>query len=59
MEKVLCGTDKKICIDKCINNEGIWFDVGELDEIIKMGNFDKNNKIANLLENMFGKKKNK
>lgn len=57
MEKVLCGTDKKICIDKCINNDGIWFDVGELDEIIKMGSFDKNNKIVNLLEDMFGKKK--
>lgn len=57
MEKILCGTDMKISIDKCRNNEGIWFDTGELDEIIKMGSFDKNNKIVNLLEDMFGKKK--
>ena len=55
MEKVLCGTDNKIRIDKCRKNDGIWFDEGELREIIKMGSFDKNNKVLNLLKDMFGK----
>ncbi|MFH1577835.1 MAG: zf-TFIIB domain-containing protein [Candidatus Omnitrophota bacterium] len=55
MEKVLCGTDKKILIDKCRINDGIWFDVDELEEIIKMGYFDKNNRVLNLLKDMFGK----
>ncbi len=56
MEKVLCGTDKKILIDKCRRNDGIWFDTGELEEIIKMGRFGKDNRVLNLLKDMFGKK---
>ncbi len=56
MEKVLCGTDKKILIDKCRRNDGIWFDTGELEEIIKMGSFGKDNRVLNLLKDMFGKK---
>jgi len=56
MEKVLCRTDKKVRIDKCRRNDGIWFDEGELKEIIKMGGFDKNNRVLNLLKDMFGKK---
>jgi Zn-finger nucleic acid-binding protein len=57
MEKVLCGTGKKIRIDKCRRNEGIWFDLGELEEIIKMGSFDKGSRVLNLLQDMFGKKR--
>lgn len=56
MEKVLCGTDKEILIDKCRRNDGIWFDTGELEEIIKMGSFGKDNRVLNLLKDMFGKK---
>jgi len=57
MEKTLCGPDKKILIDKCLNNHGIWFDAGELNDIIKSGQtVDKDNKILELLEKMFGKK---
>lgn len=55
MEKVLCGTDKKILIDKCHSNDGIWFDADEFEEIIKMAYFDKNNRVLNLLKDMFGK----
>lgn len=53
MEKVLCGADKKVRIDKCRKNDGIWFDVGELAEIIKLGSFDKDNRVLSLLEDMF------
>ncbi len=55
MEKILCGTDKKILIDKCRKNDGIWFDAGELNEVIEMGSFDKDNKVLNLLKDMFYK----
>jgi len=57
MEKGLFGTDTKVRVDKCQRNDGIWFDAGELEEIIKMGSFDKNNKVLDLLKDMFGKKK--
>lgn len=53
MDKVLCGRDKKIVIDKCKDNHGLWFDRGELYEIVKMGSLEGNNNIVNMLENMF------
>jgi Zn-finger nucleic acid-binding protein len=56
MEKILCGMEKNVLIDKCINNDGLWFDKGELEQIIRMGSLDKENRILNLLEDMFGKK---
>ena len=28
MEKILCGETKRVCIDKCRRNDGIWFDTG-------------------------------
>ena len=55
MEKVSCGAEKKVLIDKCQANDGIWFDADELEEIIRMASFDKNNRVLNLLRDMFGK----
>ncbi len=56
MQKVLCGTDKKVLIDKCRRNDGLWFDAGELHQIIDTSSIDKNNKVLNLLKDMFGQK---
>lgn len=53
MVKVLCGVDKGVLIDKCRRNDGLWFDKGELEEMIKVGSFDKDNKVLALLEDMF------
>ena len=53
MRKVLCGADKRIRIDKCRKNDGLWFDKGELKEIIEKGYFDKDNRILGLLNDMF------
>ncbi|MBU1889834.1 MAG: zf-TFIIB domain-containing protein [Candidatus Omnitrophica bacterium] len=47
------GRDNKVLMDKCRQNDGIWFDLGELEQIIKMGSFDKGNKVLNLLKDMF------
>jgi Zn-finger nucleic acid-binding protein len=57
MEKVLCGMDKKILIDKCGASDGLWFDKGELEQIIRMGSLDKENRVLNLLEDMFRRSK--
>jgi len=56
MKKVNVGTSKKILIDKCKNDHGLWFDGGELAEIIKMGNLDRENRIITLLEGIFPNK---
>ena len=53
MKKVNVGSTKKILIDKCKNDHGLWFDGGELAEIIKMGNLDRENRIITLLEGIF------
>jgi hypothetical protein len=58
MQKVVCGTNKdgEILIDECPQKDGLWFDAGELEEIVKMGTFDKDRRVLELLNNMFGKK---
>ena len=57
MEKVLCGMDKKVLIDKCRKNDGIWFDRDELEEMIRMGSIDNDNRVLDLIRDIFGKKK--
>ncbi len=41
MEKVLCGKDENILIDRCIYHHGLWFDHGELEQLIESGGLDK------------------
>ncbi len=53
MQKISCGIDKKDLIDKCANNHGLWFDKGELAQIIRMGKLDKDDKIISMLKDMF------
>jgi len=56
MNKVFVGNDKKVLIDKCRKNHGLWFDKGELHEVVKLCNLDENNKIVHLLNEMFAYK---
>lgn len=56
MEKILVNGDQKIRIDKCKFNHGIWFDSGELEDILEMGSLGKDDKVLVLLKDMFGKK---
>ena len=56
MRKVNCGGDKKVLIDKCKKNHGLWFDKGELEEIIASGCVGKDARVLDLLKDMFGKK---
>ena len=51
MEKV--DAAENIVIDRCRKGHGIWFDQGELEEVIKAET--QNSKVLELLKDMFGK----
>jgi Zn-finger nucleic acid-binding protein len=55
MEKILVGKQKKILIDRCKNGHGLWFDKGELENVIEEGSFGGNNQVLELLKDIFGK----
>jgi len=55
MQKIIVGlSTPALLIDKCPKGDGLWFDKGELQNVLKTGSFDKDNKIAKLLTDMFG-----
>jgi Zn-finger nucleic acid-binding protein len=53
MSKVFVGEEKKILIDKCERNHGLWLDKGELEEVIELSTKNKEGKIIHLLKQMF------
>jgi Zn-finger nucleic acid-binding protein len=53
MNKVFVGDGKKVLVDKCKKDHGIWFDSGELHQVVELGSVDKNNKVVQLLNDMF------
>ena len=58
MEKIIVGSSKpKLLIDKCRKGDGLWFDKGELNNIFEKAQLDENNKIKDLLTDMFSHKK--
>ena len=57
MEKALFGEEQNVRIDKCRRNDGLWFDEGELEQVIAIKAGDKENRVLNLLKSMFGKDK--
>jgi Zn-finger nucleic acid-binding protein len=60
MNKVFIGEHKEVLVDKCRKDHGIWFDSGELHDVIRLGSIDEHNKVLGLLNDMFGYKlKNK
>lgn len=56
MMKVEVGTSQKILIDKCPKNHGLWFDNGELEKVLILGSAGKENKVIDLLREMFKNK---
>jgi Zn-finger nucleic acid-binding protein len=54
MVKMSCGDTGQICIDSCPRNDGIWFDKGELNGIIAMGDFPGDHRVYDLLREVFG-----
>ena len=56
MDKVLCGKEENILIDRCKLHHGLWFDKGELEQLLESGGLDKDDKILSLVKEMFGHK---
>ncbi len=55
MQKIVAGTSQpELLIDKCPKAHGLWFDKGELQEILDKAQLDHENKIQKLLADMFG-----
>ena len=55
MQKIIVGPSKPtLLIDKCRRGDGLWFDKGELHDIFNRAQLDKDNKIQELLADMFG-----
>ncbi len=54
MEKVLAGTEeKKILLDRCKRSHGLWFDKGELNEVLDNARLDEDHRIKQLLKEIF------
>ena len=55
MLKIVIGSSEPaLLIDKCQKGDGLWFDKGELQDIVDRAELDKDNKIQKLLADMFG-----
>lgn len=55
MQKIHAGSkDKPVIIDRCPKGHGLWFDRGELPQVLAKGSFDKERKVIKLLSQMFG-----
>jgi len=59
MQKIVVGlSTPPLLIDKCRKGDGLWFDKGELQDILSRAQLDKDSKIQKLLADMFGEKQN-
>jgi hypothetical protein len=54
MQKIIVSKAPALLIDKCTKGDGLWFDKGELGNIVDSAQLDKDNKIQQLLTEMFG-----
>jgi Zn-finger nucleic acid-binding protein len=55
MQKIIVSpSEPTLIIDKCSRGDGLWFDKGELQDIVNRADLDKDNKIRKLLSDMFG-----
>lgn len=50
MEKALCGDQDAVLLDRCPKGHGIWFDRGELRQVLTLG---ADGKVLGLLNEMF------
>ena len=55
MDKVLVGSEGKLpeLIDRCGHNHGLWFDRGELQNVLNLAHFDDAGRIKTLLGDLF------
>jgi Zn-finger nucleic acid-binding protein len=55
LNKVLYGPERQVLLDMCPRNDGIWFDDGELRDVISMGHFPNDNRVYEIINEIFGK----
>lgn len=56
MAKIVVGpAEPALLIDKCRRDHGLWFDRGELEDILDRGQLDAESRIQKLLADMFGR----
>ncbi|KPK75151.1 MAG: hypothetical protein AMJ79_12415 [Phycisphaerae bacterium SM23_30] len=55
MAKVLGGGTEKIRVDKCKRDHGLWFDGGELEAVLAQAGGETDNRVLDLLKDMFAK----
>ena len=53
LNKVMYGGGDKVMLDVCPRNDGLWFDRGELHDVIKMGDFPANHRVYELIKEVF------
>ena len=60
MKKVIIGGEKGVMIDACIRHDGLWFDGGEVADLIKIisarvkGKKETESEIMDFLKDVFG-----
>ena len=56
MAEVIVGrSEPPLLIDKCPHSDGLWFDKGELEDILAHAQLDRDNRIQRLLADVFSK----
>lgn len=53
MDKILCGAGEKIMLDSCPRRHGLWFDRGELEQILRIGGLAEGSRVVTLLKDLF------
>jgi Zn-finger nucleic acid-binding protein len=57
MAKIVVGSAPPILLlDKCRRGDGLWFDQGELQDVLQRGQLDSDSRIQTLLAEMFGRR---
>ncbi len=60
MAKVAVGrSDPPLVVDTCPRNDGLWFDRGELQDILTRADLDDGSRIQRLLADIFGSDREK
>ena len=63
MKKILVGREPKVLIDACPDEDGLWFDGGEVEELIsqlsveRVQSSDSEEQVSGFLKNVFGGKR--
>jgi Zn-finger nucleic acid-binding protein len=57
MEIIAIGNNQPVHIDRCPQGHGLWFDRGELKDIIEIMGGLADSRVADLLRDIFGEKK--